>query len=137
MVLHLNKLESSSPMFVTNLVEIRPAILQMNILKFQTKLNPLQPRSLVEIGQIVLEMKIFKFRRSFFPYFIIICPWKRAAPFIWSNLNPLHPRMHYAKLKEAQWFWRICCYYLPLDNGGALHLNKLESSSLKNALCQV
>ena len=28
-------------------------------------------------------------------------------------------------------------YYLPLKNGGALHLNKLESFSPKNALCQV
>ena len=28
-------------------------------------------------------------------------------------------------------------YYLALENGGALHLNKLESSSLKDFLCQV
>ena len=28
-------------------------------------------------------------------------------------------------------------YYLPLEKGGAIHLNKLESPSPKNALCQV
>ena len=50
-------------------------------------------------------------------------------------------------LELAQWFWRrffnfvnvfsLFCYYLPLEKGGALHLNKLESPSPKDALCQV
>ena len=49
--------------------------------------------------------------------------------------------------KLTQWFWRRFLnfvnvfsqfhYYLPLKKGGALHLNKLESSSPKDALCQV
>ena len=30
-------------------------------------------------------------------YFVIISPWKKAGPFIWTNLNPPHPRMHCAK----------------------------------------
>ena len=29
----------------------------------------------------------------YFRYFVIIFPWKRAGPFICTNLNPLHPRM--------------------------------------------
>jgi hypothetical protein len=29
------------------------------------------------------------------------------------------------------------CYYLPLEKGTALHLNKLESPSSKDDLCQV
>ena len=29
------------------------------------------------------------------------------------------------------------CYYFPLEKGVALHLNKLESSSPKNALCHI
>ena len=33
----------------------------------------------------------------YFHYFIIISPWKRAGPFIWTNLNPLHLRMLCAK----------------------------------------
>ena len=50
-------------------------------------------------------------------------------------------------LKMAQWFWRRrflifvnvfsqLCNYLPLEKAGALHLNKLESPSPKDALCQ-
>ena len=45
------------------------------------------------------------------------------------------------------WFWRrflnfvdifsLFHNYLPLKNGGALHLNKIESPSPKDALCQV
>jgi hypothetical protein len=48
----------------------------------------------------------------------------------------------------ACWFWRIkfleifsvfllFSYYLPLEKGTPLHLNKLESPSPKNDLCQV
>ena len=48
-------------------------------------------------------------------------------------------------LKLAQWFWRgeffyfvnvflLFCNYLPLEKGGVLHLNKLESPSPKDAL---
>ena len=50
--------------------------------------------------------------------------------------------------KSAQWFRRRRFFnfvnvfslfhnYLPLEKGGALHLNKLESPSPKDALCQV
>ena len=38
----------------------------------------------------------------YFHYFVIISPWKRARPFIWTNLNPLHPRMLGAKFG---WNW--------------------------------
>ena len=38
----------------------------------------------------------------YFHYFIIISPWKRAGPFIWTNLNPLHLRMLCAKFG---WNW--------------------------------
>ena len=51
-------------------------------------------------------------------------------------------------LKLAQWFWSRRFFnfvnvfslfrnYLPLEKGRALHLNKLESPSPKDALCQV
>ena len=51
-------------------------------------------------------------------------------------------------LKLAQWFWRrrflnfvnvfsLFHNYLPQEKGGVLHLNKLESPSRKDALCQV
>ena len=51
-------------------------------------------------------------------------------------------------LKLAQWFWRRRFFnfinvfslfhnYLPLERGGALHLNKLESPPPRDTLCQV
>ena len=50
-------------------------------------------------------------------------------------------------LKLVQWFlgrflnfknvFLLFRYYLPLEKGGALHLNKLEPPSAKDALCQV
>ena len=65
--------------------------------------------------------------------------------FIWAHLNPFHLKMHYAKFG---WNW-LCGFlnfvnvftlfrnYLPLEKGRILHLNKLESPSSKDALCQV
>ena len=58
--------------------------------------------SLVKIGSVVLEKKIFKFRQCIFAICVIISPWKRAGPFIWTNLNPHHPRMLCVKFG---WNW--------------------------------
>ena len=57
------------------------------------------------IGRVVLERKILSVH---FSYFVIISPWKRVYPFLWTNLIPLYPRMLCAKFgwKLAQWFWR-------------------------------
>ena len=57
---------------------------------------------LVEIGPVVLEKNILKFRKVYFHYIVIISPWQRAGPFIWTNLNPLPPRMLCAKF---WWNW--------------------------------
>ena len=38
----------------------------------------------------------------YFRYFVIISPWKRAWPFIWTHLNPVHLRMFCAKFG---WNW--------------------------------
>ena len=86
----------------------------------------------------------------YFHYFVIISPWKRAGPFIWTNLYPLHPRMLCAKFVwnwpsgsgEEDFFNFVNIFslfrnYLPLEKGAALHLNKLESPSPKDTLCQV
>ena len=73
----------------------------------------------------------------YFHHFVIISSWKGAGPFIWTNLNPLHPMMLCAKFG---WFWirrflnfvnvfSLFHKYLPLEKGRALHLNKLESPS--------
>ena len=55
--------------------------------------------SLVEIGS---GKKIFYFLHCIFHHFIIIFPWKRAGPFIWTNLSPLHSKMLCAK---CGWNW--------------------------------
>ena len=69
-------------------------------------LNPLHPRMLVakfgcnwssgsgEENYLISSM--------YFCYFLFISPWKRAGPFIWTNLNPLHQRMLCAKFG---WNW--------------------------------
>ena len=41
----------------------------------------------------------------YFRYFVIISPWKRAWPFIWTNMNSHHPRMLCAKFG---WNWHSC-----------------------------
>ena len=42
----------------------------------------------------------FLISSMYFHYFIIISPWKRVGPFIWTNLNPLHPGILCASLVE-------------------------------------
>ena len=62
-----------------------------------------QVSSLVEIGPVVLEKKIFfNFVNLFSLFRNLISPWKRAGPFICTNLNLLHPRTLCAKLG---WNW--------------------------------
>ena len=61
--------------------------------------------------------------------FVIISPWKRTGPFIWTNLNPFHLRMLCAKFG---WNWpgdsgeedflkviSLFCNFLPLEKGEA------------------
>ena len=67
------------------------------------------PSSKDALGQVWLKLAQWFWRRRFFlilsmysRYFVIISPWKRAGPFIWTNLNPLHPRMLCAKFG---WNW--------------------------------
>ena len=82
-------------------------------------------------------------------YFVIIPPCKRARTFICTNLNPftkgcmvpnlvdIGPVVLIEDFKISSIFFSIFRNYLPLKWGGALHLNKLESSSLKDALWQI
>ena len=93
--------------------------------------------------------------------------YSNAIPFYWlnkhsinvydnMNMRPMGPvespspkEMHCAKFG---WNWlsgsgeedlnfvsefSLFCNYLPLEKGGTLHLNKIESSLPKDALCQV
>ena len=107
--------------------------------------------SLVEIGPVVLEKNIFKISSVWciFCYFVIISPWKREWPFLWTNLDAPLPKDAFCQvwLKLAQWFLRrrflnfisvfsLFCNNLPLEKGVALYLN-LKSPSTRHALCQV
>ena len=58
--------------------------------------------SLVEFSPLILEKKIFFISSMYFRYFVHISPFPRAGPFIWTNLNPLYPRMLCAKFG---WNW--------------------------------
>ena len=71
-----------------------------------TNLNPLQPRMFCAMfgwnwasgsGE-----EDFKISSMYFHYFVIISPLKRAGPFIWTKLNPLHLRMLCTKFG---WNW--------------------------------
>ena len=86
----------------------------------------------------------------YFHYFGIICPWKNVGSFNKKTLKFLSFKddLCLVWLKLAQFFWRrrflkfinvflLFCNYLPLEKGGALHLDKLKSPSFKDALCQV
>ena len=96
---------------------------------------------LVEIWPSCSGEEDFLISSMYFRYFVIISPWKRTAPFNWTNLNPLHPRMHCAKFgwnwpsgsgKEDFFFYfvnvfSLFCNYLSLEKDRSLHLNKLKS----------
>ena len=43
------------------------------------------------------EEAFFLISSIYFHFFVIISLWKRAGPFIWTNMNPLHPRRFCAK----------------------------------------
>ena len=69
-------------------------------------LDPLHPRMFcAKIGWNWLSgsgEEDFLILSMYFRYFVIISAWKRVEPLIWTNLNPLHPRMHWAKFG---WNW--------------------------------
>ena len=72
-------------------------------------LNPLCPRMLcAKFGwnwPSGSREEDFLISSMYFRYFVIIPNWKRAGPFIWTNLNPLWPRMLCAKFG---WNWSSC-----------------------------
>ena len=106
---------------------------------------------LVEIGQVVLKKKYFlKFVNvvSLFPYYL---PLEKGVALHLNELDYPSPKGCFVPslvkigpvvLKKRDFsslsmFFLLFRNYLPLEKGGVLHLNKLESQSPKNALCQV
>ena len=83
-------------------------------------------------------------------YFCNYLPFEEDLPLHLNKLEFPSPKddLYQVWLKLAQWFWRrrflknfsvflLFRYYLPLEKGVALHLNKLESPCPKDDLCQV
>ena len=114
-----------------------------------TELNPTYPRMIcAKFGWNWLSgagEEVFLISSMYFHYFILISPWKRAGPFIWTNLNPLHPGILCAKFGwnrpsgsgEDFNLFLLFPNYLPFGKGVALHLNKLKCPSPRDTLCQV
>ena len=86
----------------------------------------------------------------FFALFHYFLPLEKGRALHLNKLESPSPKDALCQvwLKLAQWFWRrrflnfvnifsLFRNYLPLEKGGAHHLNKLESPSPKDALCQV
>ena len=83
--------------------------------------------SLVEIGPVVLEKNILKFCCVFslFPNYLPLS-YLEIGPWFWS-------RRFFNFINVFSLFRN----YLPLEKCRALHLNKTESPSPKDALCQI
>jgi hypothetical protein len=105
--------------------------------------------SLIKFGLLVFDKNIFKDFQCIFT-FAIISPWRRVVPYVWANLNSLHPSIFCIKFDWIclGWFWRrrflkifsvfsLFRYYLSLEKGYPLRLNKLEFPLPKNDLCKV
>ena len=120
-----------------------------------TKLNPFYPRMLCAMfswnlpsgsGDLRKSFKILN-RNLLFRYYL---PSKKDVALHLNKLKSTLPKDALCQvwLKLAQWFWRrrflnilnrnlLFRYYLPLEKGVALHLNKLECLLPKDAWCQV
>ena len=111
--------------------------------------------SLVEIGSVVLEKKIFIFCQCIFAK-LLLFPLGKLRGHSFEKKNCIYfthecfvlslVEIRRVVIEKKIFEFRRCillpvfhtCSYLPLENAVALHLNKLESPSLKDdALCQV
>ena len=103
----------------------------------------------LKLAQWFLIRRLFNFVNAFSLFRSYLPFEKGGAPHLNKFESPLpNDALCQTLLKLTQWFWRerflifvnvllLLGNYLPLENGGALHLNNLESSSPKDALCQV
>jgi hypothetical protein len=105
--------------------------------------------------QVRLNLASWFWRRRFlkmFSVFLLLCyylPLEMVNPLHLNKLEFPSPKnnLYQVRLNLACWFWRrflkmfsvflLFCYYLPFEMGNPLHLNKLESPSPRDDLCQV
>jgi hypothetical protein len=116
-----------------------------------TNLNSLHPRIISTKFDWIWsagskEEDFLEFSAHFHPF---VLPWRGAIPFFSTYLNPLPPRMICAKsgrnwpagsgeeyLLKIFSVFLLFRYYLPLERGNSLHLNKLESPPPQGNLYQ-
>jgi hypothetical protein len=104
---------------------------------------------LIQFGLLVLE-KIFFLKFSAFSLFCYYLSLENGYPLSLNKLESPSPKddLYQVWLNLACSFWRrkflkmfsvflLFCYYLPLEEGYPLPLNKLESPSPNDDLCQV
>ena len=103
--------------------------------------------SLVEIGPMVLKKKIFKMVNVFllFPYYLPLGKGRGPSfeqswiPFTQGffvfSLVEIGSMVLEKKIFEFRQYILLFRTYLPLEKGGTLHLNKLESPSPRDTLC--
>ena len=58
--------------------------------------------SLVKMALWFWRRRFFKIKSLYYRHFVIISPWKRAWPFIWTNLNP---RQVYVRSLMLIWYF--------------------------------
>ena len=103
--------------------------------------------SLVEIDPVLMRRRFFNFV-NVFSLFRNYLPLEKGGALHLNKLESPSPKdvLCQVWLKLAQWFWRrrfinfvnvfsLFHNYLPLEEDGALHLNKLESPSPNDVLC--
>ena len=111
------------------------------------EIGPVVLKYIDKIGPVVLKKKTFKVGQCIFSFSLLSFLGKGWGPSL-NKLKSPSPKDALCQvwLKLAQWFLRrrflnfvnvflLFPYYLPLENGVTLHLNKLESPLSKDALC--
>ena len=104
----------------------------------------------LKLAQWILEKKFFSISWMYFRYCRNYHHLEKGRTLHLNKLESpsLKDALCQVWLKLAHWFWRrrflnfvnvflLFRYYLPLEKGGALHLNKGEFLSPNDALCQV
>ena len=125
------------------------SLIGINLNSLYTKMHCANLLSLVEIGPVVLEKKILKFRKCIFAISKESPLGKRKGPSIEQSWIPFTQECNVLSLVEIGpvvldrkiFKFHQCIFTIllssPIGRCGALHLNRHESPSPKDELCQV
>ena len=158
---HLNKLKSSLPRDAFCQVWLKLAqwfwrrrffkivnvfLLFHNYLPLE-KLGPFIKRTWVvsfndDLWQVWLKLAPWFWKRWFFSnslmsFFVIISPWKRAEPLIWTNFNPFHQLCakfgwNWPNLEKKMKMWKVNYNNEDDNNSNGQRTNFDEKSSIES-----